>query len=282
MFKPRRDCRPVILGLPAAAHRVLRPHVGTPNDPQRSTSKSTFCSHRTSSNWAAPRARLGYSEAPFLSNPVDCSEADPIWSIAIDSPGTPRARCARLGVPDLSDPNWKTATDPGPPGHRLRGPGLRFPRDRNQTAAGPRPGRRPTSPPALRSTSTSPRPTTRPTPNTDVRTRAPADPAAQGHHGQAAGRAQRSPPPRPTASAPAPTRPPIRPATRSTTTAPSRSSCPDSSKIGTAVALSPLLATPRPDHRRGQRRRADPRRRLPAEAPPRRPASTARTASSAS
>jgi len=27
----------------------------------------------------------GNTDAPFLSNPVDCSEAEPTWSIAIDS-----------------------------------------------------------------------------------------------------------------------------------------------------------------------------------------------------
>ena len=56
----------------------------------------------------------GTSGAPFLSNPVDCSVTDPAWRIAVDSsqnPGVLRA----LGVPDLSDPNWKTASEPASP-----------------------------------------------------------------------------------------------------------------------------------------------------------------------
>jgi hypothetical protein len=56
----------------------------------------------------------GTSEAPFLANPVDCSEADPTWRIAVDSVEHAGALLG-LGVPDLSDPDWKTATDPAPP-----------------------------------------------------------------------------------------------------------------------------------------------------------------------
>ena len=84
---------------------------------------TTFCSHGTEGtgfevelhgipyNCKAPP---GSGEAPFLSNPVDCSEANPTWGLVIDSwyqagthlPG---------GLPDLTDPNWETATVPAPP-----------------------------------------------------------------------------------------------------------------------------------------------------------------------
>ncbi|HUC00113.1 MAG TPA: hypothetical protein VMS11_09840 [Solirubrobacterales bacterium] len=57
---------------------------------------------------------LGTSGAPFLSNPVDCSEADPTWRIAIDSVEHAGALVG-LGVPDLSDPDWKTDSEAAPP-----------------------------------------------------------------------------------------------------------------------------------------------------------------------
>jgi hypothetical protein len=51
--------------------------------------------------------------APFLSNPTDCS-TEPAAGIAIDS--SEHAGALReLGVPDLSDPDWKTATFLAPP-----------------------------------------------------------------------------------------------------------------------------------------------------------------------
>jgi hypothetical protein len=56
----------------------------------------------------------GSSEAPFLSNPVDCSEAEPAWKLAADSwenAGT----YLPSGFPDLSNPNWKTASVITPP-----------------------------------------------------------------------------------------------------------------------------------------------------------------------
>jgi hypothetical protein len=56
----------------------------------------------------------GASDAPFLSNPVDCSEAEPTWSIAIDSQDH-AGPLLGLGIPDLSSPNWKTASEPAPP-----------------------------------------------------------------------------------------------------------------------------------------------------------------------
>jgi hypothetical protein len=56
----------------------------------------------------------GDSEAPFLSNPLGCANADPSWSIVVDSAEHAGA-LRELGVPDLSDPDWKTASEPTPP-----------------------------------------------------------------------------------------------------------------------------------------------------------------------
>ncbi len=56
----------------------------------------------------------GDSPAPFLSNPVDCSEADPTWNIAVDSVSR-AGSLLRLGVPDLSDSDWKTDSITAPP-----------------------------------------------------------------------------------------------------------------------------------------------------------------------
>jgi hypothetical protein len=54
------------------------------------------------------------TEAPFLSNPVDCSETNPVWKVFLDSWEDP-ARLLPTGRPDLSDANWKTKTFPAPP-----------------------------------------------------------------------------------------------------------------------------------------------------------------------
>ena len=56
----------------------------------------------------------GSGEAPFLSNPLNCSEAAPTWNIAIDSARHVGSEFGP-GIPDLSDPSWKTAVDPAPP-----------------------------------------------------------------------------------------------------------------------------------------------------------------------
>ena len=51
---------------------------------------------------------------PFLSNQVDCSNTEPKWSIAVDS--IEHAGALReVGVPDLTDPDWKTATEAAAP-----------------------------------------------------------------------------------------------------------------------------------------------------------------------
>ena len=53
----------------------------------------------------------GNTNAPFLSNPVDCSDVAPTWKLALDSWEKTGLRLP-TGVPDLSDPNWKTAISP--------------------------------------------------------------------------------------------------------------------------------------------------------------------------
>jgi hypothetical protein len=67
------------------------------------------------------KAPSGSAEAPFLSNPLDCSEADPTWKLLADSwenAGTYTAG----GLPDLADPNWKTASTTSPPVTGCDGP----------------------------------------------------------------------------------------------------------------------------------------------------------------
>ena len=56
----------------------------------------------------------GGAEIPFLSNPVDCSAAQPAFDLTISTwqRGAPRLPD---GLPDLGDPNWYSATEPAPP-----------------------------------------------------------------------------------------------------------------------------------------------------------------------
>ncbi len=54
------------------------------------------------------------TEAPFLSNPVDCSQANPLWNVSLDSWEKP-GRLLPSGRPDLNDPNWKSAAFLAPP-----------------------------------------------------------------------------------------------------------------------------------------------------------------------
>ena len=56
----------------------------------------------------------GTTEAPFLSNPVDCSEAAPAWDLVYDSWYQTGAHLPS-GLPDFSDPNWKFASEPAAP-----------------------------------------------------------------------------------------------------------------------------------------------------------------------
>ena len=215
----------------------------------------------------------GFYEVPFLSNPLDCSEREPTWTIAIDSvehAGSPaptrRPRPRRSRLEDRR-------SSPQRPVDRLRRPAPGRPVQSRRIATKPLQGSGPVQadqPSGLRIDLDFPQSNDPTDFATRFRPGAPAGPPAKGRHRRAARRARDLARPRPTASAPALTSPRTRPATRSATTPPSRSAAPTSSKIGSALATSPLLATSRPDHRRGRRCRADHGRRLPAEAPPRR------------
>jgi uncharacterized repeat protein (TIGR01451 family) len=70
----------------------------------------------------------GGAAVPFLSNPANCSQAQSITRIAIDSwqhPGrTLPGGSLDLRTPDLSDPNWKTATALAPPATECDAPAL--------------------------------------------------------------------------------------------------------------------------------------------------------------
>jgi hypothetical protein len=89
--------------------------VGTPNSASVRVSEfsAAFCGYGVEGDGKNKpfkcKPSSGFFGAPFLSNPVDCSELEPTWSIAIDS--VEHAGALReLGVPDLSDPDWKTAS----------------------------------------------------------------------------------------------------------------------------------------------------------------------------
>jgi hypothetical protein len=57
----------------------------------------------------------GTSGAPFLSNPVDCSEAKPKWEIFADSWENPGRVNPVNGFPDLTDPIWSISEVTTPP-----------------------------------------------------------------------------------------------------------------------------------------------------------------------
>jgi hypothetical protein len=83
--------------------------VATPNIPAIHLSgfKAVF--------WGTPSDHgSGNVPVPFLSNQVTCSVAEPKWSIALDSVEN-AGPLRELGAPDLSSPNWKTASEPSPP-----------------------------------------------------------------------------------------------------------------------------------------------------------------------
>ena len=55
----------------------------------------------------------GTTEAPFLSNPIDCSDEHLFAKLSVDTWEQP-GRKIGSGVPDFSDPHWKTRTTPFP------------------------------------------------------------------------------------------------------------------------------------------------------------------------
>jgi uncharacterized repeat protein (TIGR01451 family) len=90
--------------------------IGALNTPtiRASSFDTVFCSYGASqppgASCNAPSASTG---APFLSNPLDCSNPQPAWNLLADSwenPGTYTAG----GLPDLADPAWlsKSITSP--------------------------------------------------------------------------------------------------------------------------------------------------------------------------
>ena len=56
----------------------------------------------------------GDSPAPFLSNPLDCSQAQPVWTLTTDSYQHPGLYLPS-GLADLASPNWRTAVVPASP-----------------------------------------------------------------------------------------------------------------------------------------------------------------------
>jgi hypothetical protein len=89
--------------------------VGTPNSASVRVSdfSAAFCGYGVEGDGQAKpfkcKSSAGFFGAPFLSNPVDCSALKPTWSIAIDSVEH-SGGLLELGVPDLTDPDWKTAS----------------------------------------------------------------------------------------------------------------------------------------------------------------------------
>jgi uncharacterized repeat protein (TIGR01451 family) len=83
--------------------------VGTPNVPAVGVVSVNIKFFGTPSQHGS-----GDTEAPFLSNPLDCSEAEPRWSIAVDSQQHAGALVG-LGIPDLTDPDWITDSELAPP-----------------------------------------------------------------------------------------------------------------------------------------------------------------------
>ncbi len=74
--------------------------------------KSIFCAYGTQGD--SCKSPSATSEAPFLSNPLDCPDPQPTWKIAADS-WEQAGSYLPSGFPNLSDPNWKTASVIVPP-----------------------------------------------------------------------------------------------------------------------------------------------------------------------
>ena len=238
---------------------------------------ATFCSYGAegppeSSSCKSPS---GTADAPFLSNPLDCSDPQPTWKLAADS-WENASTLLPNGFPDLADPAWLTAERHRPTGNRLRQPAPCLPvrrhLDRHQTTAARRwpgpgrsahgPRRRPRLPPGQRPDRPQPRASTTPCP----RPPSPRTSPSSSPPGSA------SPHPRPTASAPAQTSPQTRQGDQVhyDDTKPVR--CPDCLQDRLRRRHLAAARRPRPDQiRRNRRPRTDSRRRLPAQAPPWRP-----------
>ncbi len=110
----------VISVFPQPRSRSYRLTVGTPSIPAVGVTSFhvSFCGYGVKggsvSTELACKASPGLVGDPFLANPLDCSNSEPSWSIALDSEQHAGSLLG-LGIPNLSNPNWKTATDPTPP-----------------------------------------------------------------------------------------------------------------------------------------------------------------------
>ncbi len=111
-----------LAGTPTVISAFLQPRtksygltIGTPNIPNVGISafSATFFGVPGQRPVTGPHDGSGGSEAPFLSNPIDCSEAEPTWSIASDSQ-VHAGSLIGLGIPNLADPNWKRASVTAP------------------------------------------------------------------------------------------------------------------------------------------------------------------------
>ncbi len=93
--------------------------VGTPTIPSSinfRAFKATFYGLPGQRPITGPEDGSGGTDAPFLSNSVDCSDSNPSWKLTADSwehPG--RYHLGGYPLADLSDPEWKTASVPAAP-----------------------------------------------------------------------------------------------------------------------------------------------------------------------
>ena len=206
---------------------------------------ATFCSYGAEGPPAASNCKspAGTTDAPFLSNPLDCSDSQPTWKLAADS-WENASTYLPSGFPDLSNPGWKTASVIAPPVTGCDNPLLAAQFNATTLATKPlQPGGGPVradSPTGLAVDLDFPQANDPTDLNTDIdntlpQTPEPKDITVTLPAGSASTR------PRQTASAPALIKaPPGRrpgPLRRHQAVR-----CPDSAKIGSAVATSPLLA----------------------------------------
>ncbi len=104
-----------ILNVPITLQAILHPRTDSyaVTAGSRDAVKGTLVGVRVRL-FGVPAQGTGRPEVPFLSNPVDCSEAEPTWKLAA-STWTHPASFLPSGLPDLSNPEWITATEPAPP-----------------------------------------------------------------------------------------------------------------------------------------------------------------------
>jgi hypothetical protein len=101
--RPRTESYGLTVGAIDASGRII----------EFSGLKTTFCGSGVKDDLTCKDPSES-TAAPFLTNPADCSDADPTWRVVADSWENAGLRLPN-GLPDLSDPNWKTATVPALP-----------------------------------------------------------------------------------------------------------------------------------------------------------------------